>query len=207
MKLEEISLAQVLEKTSGTSYFGAFVQLVGKTEELVLYKGIGKEEKKYLDILEEHLGFSISDSYLKFLSITNGGRICGMNLFSLWEEDYIDSLFYRNFVSNLKNKVKLGKDCLIVGEYEDGVIVYKVDDDVSSFMLVDIYNKKKLEFAFFEDLITFRFYYKLLQEGKKKSEKKKKEEEEKKLKKKKELEIISKTNSLVDKPKGRKFKK
>ena len=35
---------------------------------------------------------------------------------------------------------------------------------------MDIYNKEKLEFAFFEDLIMFRFYFRMLEGGKKKIE-------------------------------------
>ena len=45
---------------------------------------------------------------------------------------------------------------------------------------MDIYNKEKLEFAFLEDLITFRFYYRLLEAGKKKLEEKEKLKEARK---------------------------
>ena len=83
MALKEISLAQVLEKTSGTSYFAAFVQLVGKTEDLTLYEGITIEYKPLIEEIENRLNTRISENYLDFLKITNGGRVAGMNLFSL----------------------------------------------------------------------------------------------------------------------------
>ena len=47
-------------------------------------------------------------------------------------------------------------------------------------ILMDIYNREKLEFAFFEDLITFRFYFRLLEGGKKKIEEKEKLKEARK---------------------------
>lgn len=175
MALKEISLAEVLEKTSGTSYFAAFVQLVGKTSELVLYEGINEEYKPFVDEIEEELQIEISDNYLEFLTITNGGRIAGMNLFSLDDKENVNSIYYRNFKTDARKKLKLTPNVLIIGEYEGGVICFEDEEDTEgSFTLMDIYNKEKLEFAFFEDLITFRFYFRLLEGGKKKIEEEKK---------------------------------
>lgn len=175
MALKEISLAEVLDKTSGTSYFTAFVQLVGKTSDLVLYEGITKNHKPLVDEIEEELGAQISDEYLNFLQITNGGRIAGMNLFSLDSKDNVNSVFYRNFKTEARKKLKLPPKVLIIGEYDGGIICFETDDEGdSSFTLMDIYNKEKLEFAFLEDLITFRFYLRILEGGKKKIEEEKK---------------------------------
>ena len=174
MALKEISLAEVLEKTSGTSYFSAFVQLVGKTTDLVLYEGITEKYKPLIEELEESLNSEISDEYLEFLTITNGGKIAGMNLFSLDDRENLDSLYYRNFQTEARKKLKLSSHVLIIGEYEGGIICFELDEEgTSTFTLMDIYNKEKLEFAFFEDLITFRFYLRLLEGGKKKIEEKK----------------------------------
>lgn len=191
MALKEISLAQVLEKTSGTAYFSAFVQLVGKTSELVLYEGINQEQEYLIEQLENNLTTRISTNYLEFLKITNGGHVAGMNLFSLDTEDNLDSLYYRNFKTDVRKKIKLSSDLLIIGEYDGGIICFQgEEDDDGSFMLMDIHNKEKLEFAFFEDLITFRFYFRLLEGGKKKIE----EEKERKLAAKKLHESIAKKN-------------
>ena len=171
MALKEISLAEVLEKTSGSSYFSCFVQLIGKTEELVLYKGITKEDEKLINELEEELGNSVSTNYLEFLTITNGGQIAGMNLFSLDEKENVNSLYYRNFKTDARKKLKLAPNTLIIGEYNGGIICFESEEDEEgSFTLMDIYNKEKLEFAFFEDLIMFRFYFRMLEGGKKKIE-------------------------------------
>ena len=62
MALKQTSLAEILEKTSGTSYFPTFVQLVGKTQELVLYKGIDESYEPLIEELEEELGVAISDN-------------------------------------------------------------------------------------------------------------------------------------------------
>ncbi len=181
MALKEISLAEVLEKTSGSSYFSCFVQLVGKTEDLVLYKGITKEDEGLIIELEEELGNSISTNYLEFLTITNGGQIAGMNLFSLDDKENVNSLYYRNFKTDARKKLKLAPNTLIIGEYNGGIICFESEEDEEgSFTLMDIYNKEKLEFAFFEDLITFRFYYRLLEAGKKKLEEKEKLKEARK---------------------------
>jgi hypothetical protein len=175
MALKEISLAEVLDKTSGTSYFTAFVQLVGKTTDLVLYEGITSKYKPLVEELEEKLNTEISEEYLEFLQITNGGKIAGMNLFSLDVEENVNSLYYRNFKTDMRKKLKLTSNVLIIGEYAGGVICFEIDSEgTSSFTLMDIYNREKLEFAFFEDLITFRFYLRLLEGGKKKIEEKKK---------------------------------
>jgi hypothetical protein len=175
MALKEISLAEVLEKTSGTSYFSAFVQLVGKTSDLVLYQGITHENDNLVEELEAQLGVNISDNYLEFLAITNGGHIAGMNLFSLDDKENVDSLYYRNFKSDIRKRLKMPSNVLIIGEYDGGIICFEGEDDGDgSFTLMDIYNKEKLEFAFFEDLITFRFYFRLLEGGKKKIEEKEK---------------------------------
>lgn len=191
MALKEISLAQVLEKTSGTAYFSAFVQLVGKTSELVLYEGITEEKKYLIEELESQLDTIISSNYLEFLKITNGGRVAGMNLFSLDEDTNVDSLYYRNFKTDIRKKIKLPSDVLIIGEYDGGIICFEgEEDDEGSFILMDVYNKEKLEFAFFEDLITFRFYFRLLEGGKKKIE----EEKQRKLAAKKLHESIAKKN-------------
>ena len=174
MALKEISLAEVLEKTSGTSYFAAFVQLVGKTNDLVLYKGIAQEDTALIEKLEELLGVEINQEYLEFLKITNGGKIAGMNLFSLDEESNVDSLYYRNFKTDIRKKMKIADNVLVIGEYNGGIICFESDSEgTSSFTLMDIYNREKLEFAFFEDLITFRFYVRILEGGKKKLEEKK----------------------------------
>lgn len=175
MALKEISLAEVLEKTSGTSYFSAFVQLVGKTTDLVLYEGINEKDKPLVEKIEQELHMEISPNYLEFLQITNGGNIAGMNLFSLDDESNINSLYYRNFKTEARKKIKLPNHVLIIGEYDSGILCFEGDEDGDgSFTLMDIYNKEKLEFAFFEDLITFRFYFRLLEGGKKKIEEKEK---------------------------------
>ena len=171
MALKEISLAEVLEKTSGTSYFSAFVQLVGKTTDLVLYEGISEKDKHLIEQIEKEINMEISPNYLEFLEITNGGNIAGMNLFSLDDENNINSLYYRNFKTEARKKIKLPNHVLIIGEYDGGILCFEGDEDgEGSFTLMDIYNKEKLEFAFFEDLITFRFYFRLLEGGKKKIE-------------------------------------
>lgn len=175
MALKEISLAEVLEKTSGTSYFTAFVQLVGKTSDLVLYKGIDESYQPLIEELEDQLGVEINDSYLDFLKITNGGHIAGMNLFSLDEKENVNSLYYRNFKTEARKKLKLPSNVLIIGEYQGGIICFEGDvGNDGAFTLMDVYNREKLEFAFFEDLITFRFYFRLLEGGKKKLEEKEK---------------------------------
>ena len=173
MALKEISLAEVLEKTSGTSYFSAFVQLVGKTSDLVLYKGITPDDIPLIEELEEKLGYEINENYLDFLKITNGGKIAGMNLYSLDYKYNVDSLYYINLFSDIRKKAKLASNALVVGEYQDGLICFELEeDDEGTFVLMDIYNKERLEFAFFEDLITFRFYIRLIEGGKKKIEEK-----------------------------------
>lgn len=175
MALKETSLAAVLEKTSGTSYFSAFVQLVGKTSELVLYEGISEKDKYLVEKIEKELGLEVSENYLEFLQITNGGRIAGMNLFSLDEEDNVNSLYYRNFKTEARKKIKIPNHVLIIGEYDGGIICFEGEESgEGTFTLMDIYNKEKLEFAFFEDLITFRFYFRLIEGGKKKLEEKEK---------------------------------
>ena len=191
MALKEISLAEVLEKTSGTSYFSAFVQLVGKTTDLVLYEGISEKDKPLIEQIEKEINMEISPNYLEFLEITNGGNIAGMNLFSLDDENNINSLYYRNFKTEARKKIKLPNHVLIIGEYDGGILCFEGDEDgEGSFTLMDIYNKEKLEFAFFEDLITFRFYFRLLEGGKKKIE----EQEKIKLAAKKLHDTIVKEN-------------
>jgi len=112
---------------------------------------------------------------LEFLTITNGGNIAGMNLFSIDEKTNVNSLYYRNFLTDVRKKLKLPENVLVVGEYDDGIICFEGEEDGDgTFVLMDIYNKEKLEFAFFEDLITFRFYFRLLEGGKKKVEEEKK---------------------------------
>ena len=182
MALKEMSLAEVLEKTSGTQYFPVFVQLVGKTNDLILYRGITKEDAHYVDELEDQLGYSIGSNYLEFLQMTNGGIMAGMKYYSLDNKENIDSLYYRNFKTDTRKKLKLLPYSLIIGEYELGIITFETDDEdeEGSFTLMDIYNKEKLEFAFLEDLITFRFYYRLLEAGKKKLEEKEKLKEARK---------------------------
>lgn len=175
MALKEISLAEVLEKTSGTSYFTAFVQLIGKTSELVLYKGIDETYSPLIEEIEDQLGAQVNDSYLEFLQITNGGHIAGMNLFSLDTKENVDSLYYRNFKTEARKKMKLPANVLIIGEYQGGIICFESDIGTDgAFTLMDIYNREKLEFAFFEDLITFRIYFRILEGGKKKIEEKEK---------------------------------
>lgn len=171
MALQEISLAEVLEKTSGTSYFSSFVQLVGKTDDLVMYRGITRNDEPLVIELEEALNISINRNYLEFLTITNGGTIAGMNLYSLDQKENVNSLYYRNIQADIRKKLKLPNNVLLIGEYKEGMICFEADDsDEGTFILMDIYNKEKLEFAFFEDLITFRFYFRLLEGGKKKIE-------------------------------------
>lgn len=175
MALKQISLAEVLEKTSGTSYFSAFVQLVGKTNDLLLYKGITEEDMPLIEEIEDELGCDIANTYLEFLAITNGGNIAGMKLYSLDDKENVDSLYYRNFLTDTRKKLKLADNILVIGEYDGGIICFEGDEDEEgSFTLMDIYNKEKLEFAFFEDLITFRFYFRLLEGAKKKLEEKEK---------------------------------
>lgn len=174
MPLKEISLAQVLEKTSGSSYFTAFVQMVGKANELTFYEGIDENYQPLVEEIEQKMRMEISKNYLEFLTITNGGHIAGMKLFSLDDKSNLDSLYHRNFVADVRKKIKLPDNVLIIGEYNGGLICFQSEDDEGSFVLMDVLNKEKLEFAFLEDLITFRLYLRLLEGGKKKIEEKEK---------------------------------
>ena len=192
MALKEMSLAEVLERTSGTQYFPVFVQLVGKTNDLLLYRGITKEDAHYIEELEDQLGWAIGSNYIEFLQVTNGGIMAGMKFYSLDNKENVDSLYYRNFKTDTRKKLKLSHTSLIIGEYENGVITFDTDEDdeEGSFTLMDIYNKERLDFAFLEDLITFRFYFRLIEAGKKKQE----EKEKLKLAKKKLHDQIVKEN-------------
>ena len=107
MALKEMSLAEVLERTSGTQYFPVFVQLVGKTNDLLLYRGITKEDAHYIDELEDQLGWNIGTNYIEFLQVTNGGIMAGMKFYSLDNKENVDSLYYRNFRTDTRKKLKL----------------------------------------------------------------------------------------------------
>ena len=60
MSLKEISLAQLLEATSGTEYFLTFAKLIGHSSNAIFYEGI----RNYKQI--ENISF-LPISYLLFL--------------------------------------------------------------------------------------------------------------------------------------------
>ena len=91
MGLKEISLAQLLNSTSGTNYFVTFAKLIGHSENSVFYEGITDDDYYLLEELEEKHGYELPSNYIEFLNYLNGGRFLGMDFFSLVEKNYPNS--------------------------------------------------------------------------------------------------------------------
>lgn len=172
MNLNEMSLTELLSKTSGTSYFPTFAKLIGK-KDVLLYEGITDDEYYLLEELEKELGHTLPSHYLELLGYVNGGHFFDMDIFSVADKTYINSLFARNFLSNVRDELELKESDLIIGKYENYVLYIDCEDLDGSYVLMDIRNQEKIEFESFNALLGFIFYMLVINENKKMEEEKK----------------------------------
>ena len=172
MNLNEISLTELLSRTSGTSYFPTFAKLIGR-KDVLLYDGINDEDYYLLEEIEQELGYALPSHYLNLLGVVNGGHFFDMDIFSLTDKEYPNSLYARNFLSNIRNELGLDDSELIIGKYENYVLYVDCEDLDGSYVLMDIRNQEKIEFENFNALIGFIFYMLVINENKKLEEEKK----------------------------------
>lgn len=172
MNLNEISLTELLNKTSGTNYFPMFAKLIGK-DDVLIYDGITDDDVYLLEELEMKLGYALPSHYLELLGIINGGHFLGMDMFSVAEKEYPNSLYARNFLSNLRNELELEESALIIGKYQNYILYVDCEDLAGSYVLMDIRNQEKVEFESFNALLGFIFYMLVINENKKLEEEKK----------------------------------
>ena len=173
MELNESTLTELLSNTSGTDYFPVFAKLIGHSSDAVLCEGIGDKELVYLEELEDALGYSIPSHYLEFLGYLNGGFFLNVILFSLAGKENPNSLFSRNFYSDIKEELNLDDSVLIIGKFDHYIIYVDCGDVDDSYTLMDIKNNEKIDFQSISALIGFIFYILVIKENKKIEEEKK----------------------------------
>lgn len=177
MELKEISLAQLLNSTSGTNYFVTFAKLIGHSDDAVLYEGITDDYLYLLEELETKLGYELPSHYIEFLNYLNGGRFLNIDFFSLVEKEYLNSLYNRNFINSIREKIDIDESSLIIGKYENYVMYVDCLGEDGSYTLMDIRNNEKIEFESFNSLIGFIFYILVVNTNKKIEEEKARIEE------------------------------
>lgn len=170
--LKEISLAQLLNSTSGTNYFVTFAKLIGHSENSVFYEGITDDDYYLLEELEEKHGYELPSNYIEFLNYLNGGRFLGMDFFSLVEKNYPNSLYNRNFINTVREQLDLDDSALLIGKYENYVMYVDCLGEDGSYTLMDIRNNEKIEFESFNSLVGFIFYILVVNTNKKLEEEK-----------------------------------
>lgn len=170
--LKEISLAQLLNSTSGTNYFVTFAKLIGHSENSVFYEGITDDDYYLLEELEEKHGYELPSNYIEFLNYLNGGRFLGMDFFSLVEKNYPNSLYNRNFINTVRDQLDLDDSALLIGKYENYVMYVDCLGEDGSYTLMDIRNNEKIEFESFNSLVGFIFYILVVNTNKKLEEEK-----------------------------------
>lgn len=172
MGLKEISLAQLLNSTSGTGYFITFAKLIGHSDDSVLYDGITDDDLYLLEELEEKLGCELPSNYIDFLNYLNGGRLMNVDFFSLAEKEYVNSLYNRNFINSIRNKLDVDDNVLIIGKYDNYIIYVDCLSSDGSYTLMDIRNNEKIEFESLNSLVGFIFYILVVNTNKKLEEEK-----------------------------------
>ena len=172
MGLKEISLAQLLNSTSGTNYFVTFAKLIGHSENSVFYEGITDDDYYLLEELEEKHGYELPSNYIEFLNYLNGGRFLGMDFFSLVEKNYPNSLYNRNFINTVRDQLDIDDSALLIGKYENYVMYVDCLGPDGSYTLMDIRNNEKIEFESFNSLVGFIFYILVVNTNKKLEEEK-----------------------------------
>ena len=172
MGLKEISLAQLLNNTSGTNYFVTFAKLIGHSENSVFYEGITDDDYYLLEELEEKHGYELPSNYIEFLNYLNGGRFLGMDFFSLVEKNYPNSLYNRNFINTVRDQLDIDDSALLIGKYENYVMYVDCLGADGSYTLMDIRNNEKIEFESFNSLVGFIFYILVVNTNKKLEEEK-----------------------------------
>lgn len=158
MELKEITLAQLLNDTVGTDYFVTFAKLIGHGGDSILYEGITDENLYLLEELEMALGYEVPANYIEFLNHLNGGHFFKMDLFSLADKEYYNSLYNRNFINSIREELDLEDSTLIIGKKENHILCINCEDPDGSYTLMDVKNKEKITFESFNALIGFIFY-------------------------------------------------
>ncbi len=172
MELKEISLAQLLNNTSGTDYFAIFAKLIGHSEDAVFYEGIGDDELNLVEELESMIESSLPSNYMEFLSYLNGGHFLDVDLFSIADKEFPNSLVARNFISKIRKELELEDKELVIGRFDNYIIYVDCEGNHGSYTLMDIRNNEKLEFESIGALIGFIYYMLILKENKKIEEEK-----------------------------------
>ena len=189
MELKEISLAQLLNNTSGTDYFVTFAKVIGHSDGAVFYEGITDEGLPLIDELESKLGYELPSNYIEFLSYLNGGKFMGMDFFSLIKKEYPNSLYNRNFINSIRRELKIEDYELIIGKYDNYVMYVDCLNSDGSYTLMDIRNNEKIQFESFNSLVGFIFYILVVNTNKKIEEEKERIQE---MKDKLHSEIVAK---------------
>lgn len=172
MELKEISLAQLLNNTSGTDYFVTFAKLIGHSNNSIFYEGITDEHLPLLEELERELGYELPSNYIEFLNYLNGGRFMNMDFFSLIKKEYTNSLYSRNFINSIRGNLDIEDSALIIGKYDNYVMYVDCLSSDGSYTLMDIRNNEKIEFESFNSLVGFIFYILVINNNKKLEEEK-----------------------------------
>lgn len=167
MGLKEISLSELLDNTSGTEYFSLFAKLIGRVDDAVFFEGITDDDLYLVEELEETIGDAMPSHYLEFLNYLNGGSFLNIDLFSLTDSDYPNSLMNRNFYSDVRSELGLATNVLIVGKCEHYIIFVECGESDSSYTLMDVRNNEKIEFQTLASLIGFMYYMFVINENKK----------------------------------------
>ena len=177
MELKEISLAQLLNSTSGTEYFVTFAKLIGHSADSVFFEGITDDDFYLLEELENQLGYEVPSNYMDFLGHLNGGHFLNIDFFSLAKKEYLNSLYNRNFINTIRSQLDIEDNVLIIGKSENYIMYVDCLDPDGVYTLMDIRNKEKIEFESFNSLIGFIFYMIVINNNKKMQEEKERIEE------------------------------
>lgn len=172
MSLKNISLAELLNDMSGSPYFSAFAKLIGHSENIILYEGISDDDYYLIEELEKTLGYEIPSNYIELLEYLNGGRFLNVNLFSLEDKEYNNSLYNRNFINDIRMELGIEESCLIIGKQDNYIMYVDCCDDYGTYTLMDTGNSERLEFESFSALLGFIFYILTLNGNKKLEEEK-----------------------------------
>ena len=116
-----------------------------------------------------------------------------MDLFSLTDKKYINSLYNRNFINTIKQELELEDSVLIIGKKENHILCIDCEDPDGSYTLMDVKNKEKVTFESFNALLGFIFYM-LVVSGNSKIEKEKAQIQE--MKEKLHNEIVKQNKAI-----------
>ena len=122
--MKKIELQEIIEacEAAESEYLRLYRPLQGYEDELEFNIGIDDSLEEVLTEIENKVGIQFPGDLLQLYLISNGGKYFDIDLYPLTaDKNDENGLYYKNFVSGIKENYDMPDEMILIGEIEDEV--------------------------------------------------------------------------------------